>query len=197
MTLVFATNNEHKINEIRPLLPADISLITLKEAGIDIDIPEPHDSLQDNAKEKANTVYVMTGKNCFSEDTGLEVEALNNEPGVRSSRYAGENNSSQKNMDKLLTNLKGIQNRKARFRTVICLILDGREFFFEGICEGVILEDRRGKEGFGYDPIFQPQGAMKSFAEMKLEEKSRYSHRKKATDGLVAFLNSLQVNKEY
>ena len=106
MTLVFATNNQHKINEIRPLLPADISLITLKEAGIDIDIPEPHDSLQENAKEKANTIYLMTGKNCFSEDSGLEVEALNNEPGVKSSRYAGENNSSQKNMDKLLGNLR-------------------------------------------------------------------------------------------
>jgi len=197
MVLIFATNNKHKIEEIASALPKDLSVITLAEAGIDIDIPEPHDTLEDNAAEKARTIFQMTSVDCFSEDTGLEVYALNNQPGVHSARYAGEEKSYEKNNKKLLSNLEGIRDRKARFRTVICLILDGNEYFFEGICEGEINYTPVGHSGFGYDPLFIPLGTDKTFAEMDLKEKNLYSHRKKALDMLVAFLNNIQVNKEY
>ncbi|MBS1510409.1 MAG: RdgB/HAM1 family non-canonical purine NTP pyrophosphatase [Bacteroidetes bacterium] len=187
-TLVFATNNQHKVDEIRLVLGNSFDIITLKEAGIDIDIPEPHDTLEANASEKSGVIYRMTGKDCFSEDTGLETEALNGEPGVKSARYAGENRSFEANIDKLLKNLAGNENRKARFRTVISLILDGQEYLFEGICNGMITLERRGRNGFGYDPVFIPDGASHSFAEMSMEEKSVFSHRKKAVEQLVAFL---------
>ncbi|MGZ8538906.1 MAG: RdgB/HAM1 family non-canonical purine NTP pyrophosphatase [Flavisolibacter sp.] len=193
--LIFATNNKYKIDEIASALPDELSVITLAEAGIDIDIPEPHDTLEDNAAEKARTIFQMTSVDCFSEDTGLEVYALNNQPGVHSARYAGEEKSYEKNNQKLLSNLEGIQNRKGRFRTVICLILDGREHFFEGICEGEINHAPIGNSGFGYDPLFIPAGAVKSFAQMDMKEKNFYSHRKKALDMLVAFLNNIQINK--
>jgi XTP/dITP diphosphohydrolase len=191
MRLVFATNNQHKADEIKALLLQGVEILTLKEAGILIDIPEPHDTLEANATEKSSTIYQLTGDNCFSEDTGLEVIALNGEPGVKSARYAGETRSFDDNITKLLTNLDGQANRKARFRTVISLILDGKETQFEGICEGTILTGRQGEGGFGYDPVFMADGADKSFGQMNMEEKSRYSHRKKAVEKLVVFLNNL------
>jgi len=188
MKLIFATNNENKVREIRHVLGKDIEIVSLREAGITIDIPEPFETLEENARTKSQTIARLSGENCFSEDTGLEVEALNGEPGVRSARYAGEGNSFEKNIEKLLFRLGGSTNRKARFRTVISLILADREFSFEGICEGEITLYPAGKEGFGYDPVFKPAGAGKTFAEMSLEEKNTYSHRKKATQKLVAFL---------
>jgi XTP/dITP diphosphohydrolase len=191
MKIIFATNNQHKVDEIKSALPPNISIITLKDAGIDIDIPEPYDTLQENAANKARTIASLAKANCFSEDTGLEVYSLNNEPGVHSARYAGEDKSFDKNIDKLLLNLEGEKNRNARFRTVICLILNGKEYFFEGICEGKIIEERKGEKGFGYDPVFVPKGSDRTFAQMNMDEKNNFSHRKKASDLLVAFLNSL------
>lgn len=190
MKIIFATNNQHKVDEIRSALPENFSIITLKEAGIDIDIPEPHDTLQDNAAEKARMIHHLTKTNCFSEDTGLEVFSINNEPGVHSARYAGELKSFDKNIEKLLLRLDNVDDRKARFRTVICLIFDKKEHFFEGICEGKIIKERRGNQGFGYDPVFVPTGSAKTFAEMSIAEKNQFSHRKKATDKLVTFLNN-------
>ena len=189
MKIIFATNNQHKVDEIRSALPEKFSIITLKEAGIDIDIPEPHDTLQENAEEKARTIHHLTKTNCFSEDTGLEVYSINNEPGVHSARYAGEEKLFDRNIDKLLSKLKDSNDRKARFRTVICLILNGKKYFFEGMCEGEIIKERKGKQGFGYDPVFIPTGSTETFAEMNIAEKNQFSHRKKATDKLVAFLN--------
>jgi XTP/dITP diphosphohydrolase len=194
MKLIFATNNEHKVEEIRSVTGNKFEIITLKEAGITIDIPEPHDSLEANASEKSRTIYQMTGTNCFSEDTGLEVEALNGEPGVKSARYAGEDKAFEKNIDKLLIKLENQENRKARFRTVISLIISGEETQFEGIAEGQIISFRKGGKGFGYDPVFIPEGSDKTFAEMSLEEKNKYSHRNKATMKLIAFLKSLYIN---
>lgn len=191
MELIFATNNLHKIEEIKSVLPPQISIITLKEAGIDQDIPEPHQTLEENAAEKGKTIFKLTGKWCFSEDTGLEVDALNGEPGVKSARYAGEAASSQNNIDKLLTNLKSKTNRNAQFKTIIFLIWDNKEYYFEGICKGEILEEPTGMGGFGYDSIFTPDGATKSFAQMTMKEKNEYSHRRKATDKLVEFLKGL------
>jgi len=188
MKLIFATNNQHKVDEIKSVVSDKFEIITLKDAGIDIDIPEPHDTLQENASEKSGTIHRITGLSCFSEDTGLEVDSLNGEPGVKSARYAGESKSFQNNIDKLLTKLMGHDNRSARFRTVISLILDKREYFFEGVCEGTIIENQRGNGGFGYDPVFVPVGESLTFAEMGMEQKNRFSHRKKATDKLIAFL---------
>jgi XTP/dITP diphosphohydrolase len=191
MNFIFATNNQHKVDEIKAALPQSISIITLKEAGIDIDIPEPHDTLQENAAEKARTIHQLTGMNCFSEDTGLEVFAINNEPGVHSARYAGDSRSFTDNIDKLLDKLNGCSDRKAQFRTVICLILDGREHYFEGVCKGDIITECRGAAGFGYDPVFVPESNDRTFAQMTMDEKNRYSHRKKALDKLVVFLNNI------
>jgi XTP/dITP diphosphohydrolase len=193
MKLIFATNNQHKVDEIRSVLPNSFLIITLKEAGIEIDIPEPHETLQENAEEKARTIYELTSTNCFSEDTGLEVYALSNEPGVKSARYAGSDKSFQKNIEKLLLNLKETKDRSARFRTVICLILDNEKHFFEGISEGKIIAQQRGNKGFGYDPVFVPTGSEKTFAEMTLEEKNQFSHRSKAVAKLVMFLNNLNL----
>ncbi|HPG11227.1 MAG TPA: RdgB/HAM1 family non-canonical purine NTP pyrophosphatase [Chitinophagaceae bacterium] len=195
MKLIFATNNPNKVKEIRSLL-ADkgYEIISLKEAGIDIDIPEPYETLHENASAKSGTIYKMTGISCFSEDTGLEVTALNGEPGVKSARYAGENKSFEANIDKLLLNLAGENDRSARFRTVISLIIDGKETLFEGICEGHIILERKGNGGFGYDPVFQPKGYSTTFAEMSLEEKAAISHRGRATVKLVTFLNTLAAN---
>lgn len=189
-TLIFATNNAHKVEEIQSLVGADFKVIPLKEAGIDIDIPEPHDSLQDNASEKARTIFEMTKQNCFSEDTGLEIEALNGAPGVKSARYAGEHRDFQANIDKVLLELTNTENRNAQFRTVICLIWEDKEYFFEGICKGHITIEMHGAKGFGYDPIFIPAGANKSFAEMTMEEKNSFSHRQKAVTKLFDFLRS-------
>lgn len=192
MKLIFATNNQHKVEEIRHVIGSSFELLTLREAGIDIDIPEPHDTLEANATEKSKTIYQITNTNCFSEDTGLEVAVLDGEPGVRSARYAGDDKSFDKNIDKLLDKLKDKADTAARFRTVISLILDGDEHMFEGVCNGMIIRERKGQQGFGYDPVFIPEGSDKTFAEMSLEEKSRFSHRKKATGKLVAFLNTLE-----
>ena len=188
MKIIFATNNQHKVDEARAALPDYFEIITLKEAGIDIDIPEPHDTLEANAEEKAITIYHLTNTACFSEDTGLEVSALNGEPGVHSARYAGEEKSAQKNIDKLLQNLEDGEDRSAQFRTVICLIMEGSIAFFEGVCKGRIIAAQRGTKGFGYDSVFIPDGAEKTFAEMDMKEKNVYSHRRKAVDKLVKFL---------
>jgi XTP/dITP diphosphohydrolase len=197
MKLIFATNNAHKLEEIQAAIGDALEVIGLKQAGIDIDIPEPYDTLQANATEKSQTIHRITGENCFSEDTGLEVEALNGEPGVHSARYAGEDKAFDKNIDKLLTKLGQETNRRARFRTVISLIWEGRELFFEGICEGAITRERHGAGGFGYDPVFIPAGHTRTFAEMPLEEKNLISHRRQAADKLVSFLqNQVKVLKD-
>lgn len=187
-TLIFATNNKNKVEEIRKVIGNLFEIITLEEAGIHIDIPEPHDTIEANAAEKSNFIYQLTGKNAFGEDTGLEIEALNNEPGVLSARYAGDEKNHQKNIEKVLTNLRGIENRRAHFKTIISLMLNGKNYIFEGICKGTITDEPKGQHGFGYDPIFIPEGSIKTFAEMNLDEKSIYSHRRKATDQLIAFL---------
>ncbi|HVZ56653.1 MAG TPA: RdgB/HAM1 family non-canonical purine NTP pyrophosphatase [Chitinophagaceae bacterium] len=196
MKLIFATNNEHKVEEVRAVLKDRFRILTLREAGMDIEIPEPHNTLEANASEKSRTIYHLTGSSCFSEDTGLEVTALQGEPGVRSARYAGEGRSFEQNIDKLLTRLGHSPDRRARFRTVISLILDGKETTFEGICPGRITRERRGTGGFGYDPVFQPDGSDRTFGEMTLEEKNQFSHRRMATEKLVAYLKSLPINPE-
>ena len=190
-TLIFATNNQNKVNEIRKVTDGKFNIITLTEAGINIDIPEPHDTLEANATEKSTVIHQLTKQNVFSEDTGLEVVVLNGEPGVKSARYAGDGRDFQANIDKLLLNLWGISDRKAQFRTVISLILDDKEYLFEGICKGTILSEQKGGDGFGYDPVFVPDGSTKSFAEMTMDEKNLFSHRKKAVSKLIDFLSNL------
>jgi XTP/dITP diphosphohydrolase len=189
-SIIFATNNQNKVEEVRAVLGSRFNIITLKEAGIDIDIPEPHDTLEANATEKSKTIFEITKQNCFSEDTGLEVEALNGEPGVKSARYAGESRSFDDNIEKLLSKLASSDDKSARFRTVISLILDEKEYFFEGICNGRIITERKGNNGFGYDPVFIPDGSDKTFAEMDMAEKNKFSHRKKAMEKLIQFLNN-------
>ncbi len=190
-TLIFATNNRNKVAEIQSLVGPNFTIIPLKEAGIDIDIPEPHDQLEANALEKAITIFNMTQQNCFSEDTGLEIEGLDGAPGVKSARYAGENCNPQANIDLVLSKMTGVENRTAQFRTVICLIWENQTYYFEGICKGQILNNMQGENGFGYDPIFVPDGASKSFANMTMEEKNTYSHRKKAVTQLFEFLGTI------
>lgn len=189
MELIFATNNQHKVEEMQAAAGKIVRFKSLKEAGIDIDIPEPHDTIAANASEKSKTIYRLTGQDCFSEDTGLEVDALGGEPGVKSARYAaGDKQFNGDNVAKLLYRLGDQPYRKARFRTVISLIIHGKEYLFEGICEGRIGYAIAGNQGFGYDPVFLPEGSDSTFAQMPLEEKSLYSHRRKAADQLVAFL---------
>jgi len=199
MRLIFASNNEHKIQELKAFAAREsdsyrIEVVSLKDAGIDIDIPEPHDTLEENASEKSWTVFRLTGNDCFSEDTGLEIEALNGEPGVKSARYAGEARSFKDNIAKVLSKLANQSNRNARFRAVISLIIDGNETQFEGICNGKIIETPQGTEGFGYDPIFIPNDSKHTFAEMSIEEKNRFNHRAKAAAKLVAFLQNMKTN---
>ena len=186
--LIFATNNQHKVDEIQAAIGNKIEVISLQQAGIAIDIPEPYNSLEANASEKSHTIYRLTRKSCFSEDTGLEVKALQGEPGVHSARYAGDEKSFEKNTQKLLDKLGNLTDRTARFRTVISLIWKDEEFLFEGICEGTIGFTSQGTGGFGYDPVFYPLGSDRSFGEMSIDEKTQYSHRKKAADKLVIFL---------
>ena len=188
--IIFATNNQHKVTEIQSAIGDKLEIISLKAAGIDIDIPEPHDTLEANATEKSTTIHKLTGGNVFSEDTGLEVTALDGEPGVLSARYAGDGKSFEKNIAKLLQKLGDNPDRRARFRTVISLIYNNTEYLFEGLSEGHILHTPTGNDGFGYDPIFVPDGDTRSFAQMSLEEKNHYSHRRKAADKLVAFLQT-------
>ena len=194
MQLIFATNNQHKVEEIKSSLPQTVSIISLKEAGIDIDIPEPHATLEENAKEKGRTIYELTKQNCFSEDTGLEVAALNGAPGVHSARYAKGESSPYNNIQKLLNELKTFENRLAQFRTIIFLSLGDKEHYFEGICKGQITLSPIGSSGFGYDSVFIPYGSQKTFAQMTMTEKSTYSHRQKAMSKLVTFLNHYSIN---
>ena len=180
-TIVFATNNLHKLEEVRAIVSGDINIVSLSEIGCHDDIPETADTLEGNALQKAKYVKEHFGYDCFADDTGLEVEALNGEPGVRSARYAGDAHDSNANIDKLLSALDGQQNRKARFRTVIALIMNGEEEYFEGIINGVIIKDRRGNTGFGYDPVFIPDGYSETFAELGADIKNKISHRAIAT----------------
>lgn len=189
--LIFASNNRHKADEIRALLNNAFEIITLKEAGIEIDIPEPHHTLEKNASEKSATIYRLTKRNCFSEDSGLEVEALNGEPGVRSARFAGEHSSDRDNNALLLKKMETLSNRNAVFKTVISLIVDGKEFLFEGTCKGRIATTPKGTNGFGYDPLFIPDGFDETFAELGLDVKSSISHRKNAVEKMNAFLRNI------
>jgi XTP/dITP diphosphohydrolase len=189
--LIFATNNAYKVSEIQLALGNSLEVISLKQAGILVEIPEPHATLEENAREKSTTIYQMTGKDCFSEDTGLEVDFLQGAPGVRSARFAGDDANASMNIALLLEKMKEADNRKARFRTVISLFLGGKEYQFEGICEGHITHQSKGEGGFGYDPVFVPEGGEKCFAEMTGAEKNRFSHRRKAADQLIQFLQNL------
>ena len=187
--IIFASNNKHKAEEIRVILGSDYQITTLKDAGFDIEITEPHHTLKENAIEKARTIFQLTNKNCFSEDTGLEVEALNGAPGVFSARYAGEEATADDNIKKLLFELNEQPNRMACFTTCICLILNGKEYFFEGNCAGKISLTASGTNGFGYDPVFIPDGYEASFAELDQKVKSEISHRKIAVSKMVEFLH--------
>jgi XTP/dITP diphosphohydrolase len=186
--LVFATNNAHKLEEIAAILGEKIELLSLKDIECTADIPETADTLEGNATQKAEYIYQQYGLDCFADDTGLEVEALDGAPGVFSARYAGEGHNSEDNMQKLLQNLQGVTNRKAQFRTVICLIWDDKKYLFEGICKGEIIEEKRGNAGFGYDPIFVPEGYDQTFAELGNDIKNSISHRAKAVELLCNFL---------
>lgn len=191
MKFVFATNNQHKLEEVSAILENKIELMSLKDINCDVDIPETADTLEGNALLKAQYIYNNYELNCFGDDTGLEIEALNNEPGVYSARYAGENKDAEANMRKVLNKLEGISNRKARFRTVIALILDGKEYLFEGVINGEIITDKRGNTGFGYDPIFVPEGYSQTFAELGNNIKNKISHRALATNKLCNFLKTI------
>jgi XTP/dITP diphosphohydrolase len=196
--LIFATNNPYKLEEFRLAIGSKVEIISLADAGIRKEIPEPYQTLKENAREKARTIHRLTGgENCFSEDTGLEVDALGGEPGVYSARYAGEPVSYSNNTRKLLRALADSSNRRARFITMICLILQDKEYFFEGRCEGQILRSPSGNGGFGYDPVFLPDGSHICFAEMSPEEKNAFSHRRKAGDLLIAFLKTQTDSTEY
>ena len=186
--LVFATNNKHKLKEISALLGSDIHLVSLDELGIREEIPEDFLTIEENALAKARYVFKLTGRDVFADDTGLEVKALGGVPGVYSARFAGENKDFEKNIDKVLEMLKNSDDREACFRSVIALIKDGREYLFEGRVNGIILRERRGKEGFGYDPVFLPDGYDHTFAEMPLDRKNQISHRAEAFRKLKMFL---------
>jgi len=195
MKIVFATNNQHKLAEVRQILGERFEVVGLKDIGCHEDIPETAETLEGNAQQKAHYVKEHYGLDCFADDTGLEVAALDGAPGVHSARYAelfgkGETHDSDANMNLLLNNLEEKTDRSARFRTVIALIYKGQEYLFEGICPGKILHERHGSEGFGYDPIFQPTGFDQSFAQMSAEEKNAISHRGRATQKLAEFLKS-------
>ena len=190
MKIVFATNNKHKIEEVKDLLPKEIQVLTLNEIGCHEDIEETEETLEGNAKLKSDHIKMNYGFDCFADDTGLEVEALNGAPGVYSARYAGEEATFDDNVQKLLKAMKGVSNRKARFRTVISLYLNDQQLFFEGVCEGTIEESTSGDAGFGYDPIFKPKGYDLTFAEMDLKEKGRISHRGIAVNKLVDYFKN-------
>ena len=189
MDIIIASNNRHKIREIKYILRGSINLVSLSEAGIDADIPENEETLEGNAMEKARYVHKRTGSNVFADDTGLETEALNGAPGVHSARFAGSDKDPDKNIEKLLNELKGHNNRKARFRTVIALILNNKEYCFEGIVNGRIGDEKKGEMGFGYDPVFIPEGENTSFAEMPAKKKNIISHRALAIKKLSDFLS--------
>ncbi len=190
--IVFATNNEHKLVEIKEILGNEYEIISLQELGCTEEIPETADTLEGNALQKARYIHDKFRVNCFADDTGLEVEALNGAPGVYSARYAGEAKDANLNMQKLLMELDGVENRKARFCTVIALILDEKEYLFEGEVQGEILKAKKGAQGFGYDPVFQPTGYSNSFAELDSSEKNAISHRGNAVKKLAAFFEQLK-----
>ncbi len=190
--LIFATNNKHKLKEVSNMLSGMFGVVGLSELNFFEDIPETADNLQDNAEIKAKFIYNRFGINCFADDTGLEVEALGGAPGVLSARYAGEPTNSEKNIDKLLLALKNATNRRARFRTVIALVFEGKTYFFEGVVNGTIVEERLGFFGFGYDSVFVPEGYDKTFAQMSEKDKNLISHRGKAIEKLVDFLKTKQ-----
>ena len=191
MKLVFATNNLHKLKEVQEMLSNSIEVLSLKDIGCFEDIEETESTLEGNAKLKADYITKKYGFDCFADDSGLEVEALDGDPGVYSARYAGEHGNAEKNMEKLLIELKNKSNRKGKFKTIIALNLTNKQYLFEGICDGEILNEKTGVKGFGYDPIFKPSNASCSFAEMNSEEKNIISHRGIAIQELVQFLNSL------
>jgi len=189
MKLVFATNNKHKIKEISEMTRSHIELMSLRDVNISEDIPEEEPTLEGNALFKARYIYQKSGLDVFADDTGLEVYALHGAPGVHSARYAGESKDSAANIEKLLASLEKENDRRARFRTVIALILDGKEYLFEGVVEGTIIKEKRGSDGFGYDPVFIPDGYRKTFAEMDLSIKNTISHRANAFKKLLSFLS--------
>lgn len=195
MKLVFATHNPNKLKEVQQMVTDQIELINLDTIGFSTDIPETAQTLEGNAKIKADFVTNNYNLSCFADDTGLLVNALNGEPGVYSARYAGEHNDSNANMNKLLVNLKNKSDRSANFKTVIVLNLNGETHIFEGKIEGVITESKRGKNGFGYDPIFQPNGYKETFAELPLSIKNEISHRAQAFKKLIAYLNTIHVTR--
>ena len=186
--IVFATNNLHKLEEVRHLAGNDIRILSLKEIGCNEDIPEDADTLEGNASIKSRYISGKYGIDCFADDTGLEIDALGGRPGVRSARYAGEECIAANNVKKVLAEMEGMADRRARFRTVISLIINGHEMIFEGVVEGTILHSPRGTDGFGYDPVFLPDGKDKSFAEMSLEDKNKISHRARAIEKLIGHL---------
>ena len=186
--LVVATNNAHKLEEISAILGNEMKLLSLKDIHCNADIPETADTLEGNARQKAMYIHENYGMDCFADDTGLEVEALNGAPGVFSARYAGDGHDSEANMQKLLKELEGKENRKAQFRTAICLIMESKEYLFEGIVKGHIIEEKRGGAGFGYDPIFVPEGYNQTFAELGNDVKNTISHRARAVEKLCTFL---------
>lgn len=188
MEFIFASRNRHKLEELQKLLPASISLLALPTENIPDELPETGNSFEENAMQKAKLVFSVTNQNCFAEDSGLEVESLHNEPGIYSARFAGEGKSSPDNIRLLLSKLNAAENRKARFKTVIALKTNQEEMLFEGTCEGTITTEMKGESGFGYDPVFIPDGSEKTFAEMTIEEKSQFSHRAKAFSKLVRWL---------
>ena len=193
MDLVFATNNLNKLKEVQALIPSSIKLISLKDIGCFEDIPETQNTIEGNAIQKAEYIKKYYGYDCFADDTGLEVEALNGAPGVYSARYAGEQRDTHDNMNKLLDELANTENRNAQFRTVICLIWKEQTYYFEGICKGHITTVQDGTSGFGYDPVFIPEGSNTTFANMDISEKNKFSHRKKAVQQLINFLNDYEA----
>jgi XTP/dITP diphosphohydrolase len=186
--LLFATNNQHKLREIQDILGHDFKILSLRDVDADVEIPETQETIEGNAAQKARFIHEMTGLNCFADDTGLEIESLQGRPGVYSARYAGENCSFDDNIDKVLLELSGCENRKACFRTVICLITDGHEYQFEGRVDGVITKERHGTDGFGYDPVFLPDGFKQTFAEMPSYLKNGISHRGRAAAKMLKAL---------
>lgn len=191
MKIVFATNNAHKLSEVAQVVGDKFEFVTLRECGITEDIPENEPTLEGNALAKARFVYARTGLNCFADDTGLEVDAMGGEPGVRSARYATDGHDDEANKQLLLERLQGVENRAAQFRTAVALIIDGHEYLFEGIVRGDIAHEEHGEGGFGYDPLFFPEGGTKTFAEMSAEAKNDISHRGRAVRKLAEFLSKL------
>ena len=189
MKIIFATANQNKANEIQKIVPQEIQILSLKDIGFEGEIPETQPTIEGNAIQKANFIVDKFAQNCFADDTGLEVEALNGEPGVYSARYAGEERDDEKNIDLVLEKLANQENRKARFKTVIALLIENQLYTFEGIIEGEIIKERRGTQGFGYDSVFVPNGFQKTFAELSMQEKNQISHRARATKKMIEFLN--------